>query len=476
MKNLGKILFTLLLLQTAIYADVIASVDYNKVTIGETVTYSIKSTNANIDRPLIDTICSTNVIATSSQTNIEMVNGGYTRTKIFNYKFMPRKSCTIQPISLSIDGKIQKTDAIEITVVPATQDKNADFVIELQSNTTDVFVGQPFVVDMLVKQKHNARALDSKFIAPKMNGFWVSGEPQQSKYDDGTFMITKLSYKISAQHAGSLNITPAQLAVAKRSNVRDSWGSFMQDVTWKSYFSNSLKIKAKAIPQGAKFIGNFSISANVDKTEVNPNEAINVTIQVHGDGNLEDIETFKPSIQDVSVFDEKPVVKGDEFTQKIALVGDNDFLVPAFRLTFYNPKTKKKETIQTQEIKITVHGTKPKQALEIQRGTEIPTPAQQKSVVSTQKEFILWQAIVIFISGIFFGVLLMFFKPWQMMKREKSFDIKDEKKLLIKLLPYKEDAEVQIITDILEHNIYSKTKQEVDKKLLKAVLKRYDIL
>ena len=467
MKNLGKIILVLFAFEQFVHAGVVASVDFNKVTVGETVTYSIKSTNATIDRPQIDTICDTNVIATASQTNIEAINGNYTRTKIFTYQFMPRKTCIIQSYSFRIDGKTEKTEPIKVEVLPAKKDVHADFVIDLLSKKKDVFVGEPFTVEMLIKQKHNARALDSKFVAPQMNGFWVSGQPQQSKYDDGTFVVTKLTYRVSAQHAGDLEITPAQLAVAKRSNIRDSWGSFMQDVVWKSYYSNSLKIHAKAIPQGAKYIGNFTISAQVDKQEVNPNEAVNVTIKIKGNGNLEDIEKFQPYIQDVSVFDEKPTINANEFSEKIALVGDNDFEVPAFSLTFYNPKTKKKETIQTQAIHIKVHGGKPKQALTIQR---------TQAVLSSETEaFALWKIVLIFVSGVLFGALIVGLKPWKKFKREKALDIKDEKKLLIKLLPFKEDEDVKMITDILEHNIYSQEKKVIDKKLLKEVLQRYEI-
>jgi len=475
MKNLGKIVIALLILQSAIYAGVVASVDYKKVTVGETVTFSIKSTNANIDRPIINTLCDTNVIATSSQTNIEMINGNYTRTKIFNYEFMPRKTCMIQAISFNLDGKLQKTKPIQVEVVAATKDVNADFVIDLVSKKREVFVGEPFSVSMLVKQKHNAQALDSKFIAPKMNGFWVSGEPKQEKYDDGTFVITKLTYKISAQHAGELNITPAQLAVAKRSNTRDSWGAFMQDVKWKSYFSNGLKIHAKPIPQGAKFIGDFTISAKVDKKELNANEAVNVTIEVRGKGNLEDIDAFKPYIKDVSVFDEKPIVNAGLFSEKIALVGDADFVVPAFSLKFYNPNTKKLETIKTQEIKIKVNGSKPKKALNIQRDETEQVSSPKDTIVIHDKNLATWQIILVFALGGLLGAFVMFIKPWEKLKREKSFDIKDEKKLLIKLMPFKDDKDVQRIVDILEHNIYSKEKKEIDKKLLKEIMKRYDI-
>jgi hypothetical protein len=379
-------------------------------------------------------------------------------------------------LDLIVDGKRQTTNAVKVEVKPATQDVNADFVIELSADKKEVYIGEPFTMSMLIKQKHTAQALDSKFVAPAMKGFWKSGEPKQEKYDDGAFTITKLTYKLSAQREGKLKITPAQLAVASRKHTRDMWGSFMQAVKWKSYFSNELNIDAKPIPEGAKFIGNFSINASVDKKEINPNEAVNVTIEVIGEGNLEDIKKFKPYIKAVSVFDEKPVVLGNKFQEKLALVGDNDFVIPAFSLTFYNLKTKKKETISTQEIAIKVNGAKPHEALKIKKSDvsdKVETPQPVK--VLTAKALSAIEIILIFIIGLVVGIFLMLAKPWAAFKREKSLDIKDEKKLLIKLMPFCEDGEVQEIVDKLEHNIYAKDKKIVDKKSLKEIIKRYDI-
>ena len=477
MKNLGKMLLLSILIPNAIYAGVVASVDYNSVSAGETVTYSLQVTGSDFQRPMLDTICDSNIISSASQTNIEMINGKYNKTKILSYKFMPRKSCEIKPLDVIVDGKRETTNAVKVEVKPASQDVNADFVIELKTDKKEVFVGQPFTMTMLIKQKHTAQALDSKFIAPNMKGFWKSGEPKQEKYDDGAFTITKLTYKLSAQREGKLKIAPAQLAVASRKHTRDMWGSFMQDVKWKSYFSNELNIDAKPIPEGAKFIGDFSINASIDKREINPNEAVNVTIEVKGEGNLEDITKFKPYIKGVSVFDEKPVVLGNKFQEKLALVGDNDFVVPAFSLTFYNPKTKKKETISTQEIAIKVNGAKPQEALKIKRDktAESVVKETQPVKVVTAKALSTMQVVVIFIIGLVVGIIIMLSKPWSAFKREKSLNIKDEKKLLIKLMPYSEDKEVQQIIDILEHNIYAKDKKIVDKKLLKEVLKQYDI-
>ena len=476
MKNLGKILSFILIVPNILFAEVTASLDFSRISMGETVTYSITTSGKNIQRPMLSSICGTSVTSTSSRTSIEMINGDYERTKVLSYQFMPKQSCEIPSIKLIVDGKEEFTKPLKVEVQPASQDKNADFIIDLQTDKKELYVGEPFNLVMLIKQKHAAQALDSKFMAPKMQGFWKSGEPKQEKYDDGTFIVTKLTYKLSAQRDGDLKITSAQLAVATRSNKRDMWGSFMQELKWKSYFSNELIFHVKPIPHNAKFIGDFSISARIDKKEVNANEAVNVTIEVNGRGNLEDITKFKPYIQNVSVFDEKPVVHNDKFIEKIALVGDSDFVIPSFTLEFFNPKTQKIEKVSTKEIAIKVNGATPTHELKIKRDNSVSSPKEVIKEVVVHKQTSPIILAIIFIGGLIIGVGVMIAKPWKYMSREKSLDIKDEKKLLIKLMPFSEDKDVKNIIDILEHNIYSKDKKELDKKLLKEIIKKYSII
>jgi len=144
---------------------------------------------------------------------------------------------------------------------------------------------------------------------------------------------------LAAQRDGNLTVTPAQLKIASRINTRDMWGSFSPNLKWRSYFSNELAVAAKPLPNGATIIGDFKITAVADKTEINQNEAVNVTLEVLGSGNLEDIQSFKPYVQNVNVFDEKIVVNKDKLTQKLVFVSDSDFTIPPFELAFFNTKT-----------------------------------------------------------------------------------------------------------------------------------------
>lgn len=471
MKNLGKIIIFLLLIPHAVFGAVSASVDSHTVVLGDTVTLSLNISGSDVQRPNIQTLCDSDVTSSGSQTNIQMINGSYQKSFTLTYQFMPTKSCKIEPIELKIDGKAEKTEPINITVKPADTSRDAEFMLSLASDKKEVLVGEPFDITLLFKQKNGAGAVDSNFVPPSLKGFWVKNESKPQRYQEGDYTVTKVVYRVAAQRTGKLSVGKAQMKIATRVNSRDMFGSFMPQVKWRSYFSNELNFDVKPLPGGVDLIGTFTINAKADKTEINANEAVNVTIEVEGDGNLEDIKSFKPYIDGVNVFDEKIVLNGSKLTQKLAFVADTDFVIPPFTLKSYDPKTKEIKTASTKEIKIRVKNSNPKAKLTIKRDESMNSVKAKTS----QKEFSPYWSVLGFFIGLVFGILIMLLKPWKYFEKKKTFSIKDTRVLLVKLLPYKNDEEVQKIVDILEKNIYSDEKVELDKKALKEIIKKYNI-
>jgi len=480
MKNLGrKMVILLSLFATALYANIVAEVSPKVLYKGDEATYMLTITGDKVQKPLISTLCGTNVTGTRSQTSIQMINMDYKKSYILSYTFVPQKSCVIPPVSFEVDGKKETSNAVRVTVKKPTQNKNANFVLTLKPSKEELFVGEPFSLELVLRQRKSAQAVDSKFVAPDFKGFWVKGKPTTSRAEDSEFVYTKALYKLAPQREGNLTIEPAQIKIARRANSRDSWGMLLPEVKWRTYFSNEVNIHAKPLPHNAKLVGNFTIHAHADKLSIHPNEAVNVTVEVDGDGNLEDIGSFKPYIDGVNVFDEKIEIHGNKLTQKLAFVSDKDFTIPPFSIAFYNLKTKRVEKISTQPIHIKVSGSNAKKSEELHMKKAEPTSetvsnAAQNSA-SSGGVSIFW-TLLTFVLGAAFGIALMLIKPAELFKKEKKLNLKDEKLLLVKLLPFKEkDAEVQKIVDILEGNIYSSKKEKIDKKLLKEILKKYDI-
>lgn len=477
MKNLGKLLTILILLTTTVFATVTAKVEPRNIYEGESATYVLTVTGGKIKKPQINDICGNDITASSSQTSIESINGSYKKSYTLSYQFTPKKECTIPAVKLEIDSKIETSNSVNVVLKPRGQDFKADFILSFSTPKHELYIGEPFDLTLLLKQRKGAEAVDSKFIAPVFKGFWMKSEDAAKRVNEGDFIVTKVVYHLAAQREGTLHIEPASLKIAQRTGV-NNWGTFMPQVKWRTYYSNSLDIVAKPLPNNAKIVGDLTLNASVDKKVVNPNEPVKVNVTVSGKGNLEDIENFKPYVKDVNIFDEKIVVKNDLLMQKLVFVSDRDFIIPAFTLVYFDVKSGKVKKLTTKAIAIKVNGNVPKDKLEIKREKPVVVRAPEEehttSKVVVENNYVFF--IVSFACGVIIGVLLMIFLQRKASPKSKKVDIKDEKILLIKLLPFKDiDIDVFKIVEILEENIYSKTKQPIDKRLLKEILNKYDI-
>jgi hypothetical protein len=387
---------------------------------------------------------------------------------------MPTKDCTIAPIDVNVDSKTIKTNAIDIKVKPYKASKDDDFILTYTSDKKEVYIGEPFSLTLLLKQRKDAQALDSKFEAPKFKGFWIKNETKPKRYQDATHNITKVIYTMAAQRAGKQQITPAKLQIATRSNMQNSWGSWTNSVKWKSYFSNKLMIKVKDLPQNLQIVGDFTLDIALNKKTLNANEALNITLTLKGDGNLEDVKSFKPDIDGVSVFAEKIEIKGNTLTQKLAFVGDKDFKIPSFKLKYFDLKTKSIKILSTKAVDIKVNAPKIDKLVIKKDQTQNKKNGIENKVI-VQDGISSLNALFIFMAGIFMGITLFYFKDLKFLQKEQKISLKDPKKLLVKLMPHKEDEEVKKIIDTLEANLYAGKNQEVDKKLVKKCIQRYGI-
>ena len=145
MKNLGnKLIIISIFLSSTINAEVIAAVSPKVVYRGEEATYTLTVDGNKIQKPMISTLCGTNITGTSSQTSIQMINSNYKKSYILGYTFVPQKSCVIAPISVNVDGKNVKSNAVNVVVKKPTQTKNANFTLSLKASKNNLYVGEPF--------------------------------------------------------------------------------------------------------------------------------------------------------------------------------------------------------------------------------------------------------------------------------------------------------------------------------------------
>jgi hypothetical protein len=481
MKNLGNILIILVLAASSLMGAISASVDETRVQMGDTVTLTLKASGQDVEKPSITELCGAQITSTSQGTSMRSVNGRFTKEYLFAYTFTPAQDCRIDPVVLKIDGKEERTEPIDIRVVPMTITKDSPFILEMNATKRKVYVGEPLKLVVTFKQRRDTKPVDSKFAPPEVKNFWIKEEAQSRRFEEGENTVTRLTYIIAAQKPGSLAIDPAKIQIATRTASRDVWGQWLPKLKWRTYFSNPLEVEVVPLPEGVSLVGDFTIEATADKEEIDANEAVNVTITVSGSGNFEDIGSLKPEIGGVAVFDEEPKIDGyvedgkyrGFWKQKLAYVAERSFTVPVMTLRYFDPETGRIETTTTEPIEIRVRGAKPqaKEPLVIARPEAKPKDGGRVAPFTPGSWEVPFGAGVL--AGLLGGVLLMRLpRGGRSGASGGKLDINDQKAVLMQLLPHRSDPEVAEMVAILEGNLYGGSYHAVDKKQLKALLKR----
>ncbi|MBR4918655.1 MAG: protein BatD [Bacteroidales bacterium] len=289
-----------------------------------------------------------------SSTSISMANGKVDQKTTYTYTYYlighKEGEFTIPGITISIDGRVVKSNYVVVKVVkapkvaqqeePAPNDSwfNWDFQVPewpFGSNTQpqqkqdkvqvddkigkdDIFVkattsqleayqGEAVVLThkLYVKQEFKRYAIERANFAAT-NDMWLEPLDLANRVEESTETVNGKTYSVFVikqtavypTKTGKLTIPKLTLVlrISVPATVKDPfWGSIRttrrKDVT---VTSNELTLKVKALPgvrsnDKTEVVGNFTISSNMNKTETYVNEPVTLVVTVSGTGNLHHI-------------------------------------------------------------------------------------------------------------------------------------------------------------------------------------------
>jgi hypothetical protein len=486
------ILGSFLLLPLFIFANVNFTLSSNKVAKGERVSFSIEATGNSITFPQIEKIGPYPVYITADRDEIVYSNNSITTKKVREYSFKPEKNITIPELKIVVDGKEYRTKPAKIIVDKQAGAKIHEPVkLEIISNKKELFVGEPVVVTIKLIVNANSKIAKAQLEQPEFPNFWIKWLNNGTQRQVGNTIIQEYKLLAFPQKSGKLTIGPVRAQVAKAQKIGRGFGfdddffnDFFQTFNWSSIKSNSLTLDVKPLPNNLELYGDFSISASVDKTKVQANKPVNLTIKVKGFGNIDDIKKFELNIPEAVVYSDEPKIKsyiqngkyGGEFSQKVAIVADRNYTIPSITLEYFSAKEQKVKTIQTKPIAIEVIGgnkAAPAQIITSTPSQAIATPLKEKVVIKEKLAPLnyLWLVLSFLAGG---AVVFSFFAFKNRKKEKKELEItkaikkaKDDKELFKVLLPYqKEHPFIAKVLEKLEANIYKNAKNSINKKEL----------
>lgn len=392
------------------------------------LTFTVNAEGSNFMSPEITNFDILNGPMVSSGQNIMNINGKleYSSSMSFTFILEANKAgtFTIPQALITVKGKRYMSNTVSITVLSQGQrstqqgqgnnqlqgressavkdDIGKDIFIKAVVDKSNPYQGELITVTFKLYTPTNRLQVDAAEKAPSYPGFWaqdlMKDATQYSQYTETyngrKYIVAELrKAALYPQKSGSLVIDPLiqnviyQIKVKSKSPFADDpffgndpffknmmddsfFGNEYQNVK-KTLHSNTLTINVKPLPAANKplfftgAVGQFSMKAQVDRTEVNTNDGITLRVSVSGTGNLNLIE--KPAINfpsDFEVYDPKII---DNFTNKGGTTGTRTFeylIIPRASGTFtldpiqfayFNPALHDYKIMQSEKFRLNVN-------------------------------------------------------------------------------------------------------------------------
>jgi len=350
------------------------------------LTYTINAEASNFMSPEITNFDVLNGPMVSSGQNIMNINGKLEYSSSMSYTFILEANkigtFTIPQALISVKNKRYMSNSLTVTVLnqsqkpaqqapnnnqsqgktqaPLKDDIGDDVFLRAVIDKTNPYQGELTTITFKLYTPTNRLQIDQPNKIPSYPGFWAQDllkdatqYPQYTEmYNGKKYIVAELrKAALYPQKSGALTIEPLvqdviyQVKVKTKSPLADDpffgndpffknlmddsfFGSEYQNVK-KTLRSNPVTVNVKPLPSANRpldfsgAVGQFSMNARVDRSEVTANDGITLKVSISGTGNLNLIE--KPTINfppDFEVYEPKII---DNFNNKGGTSGSRTF-------------------------------------------------------------------------------------------------------------------------------------------------------
>jgi hypothetical protein len=380
---------------------------------GERIVLTVEISGDNfrsIELPKLPTLSGLQYMSVSPNTSqsFSIINGVTSRKYSYSYylQTLDVGDFTVSPIIVVIDGKEYSTNPVNIKVLDRnsaasreTAESMRDIFLRIEVSDRNPYVNQQILANVVLFFKQSTEVLSYQPNPSwKAEGFWKEDldDGQEARTEsvviDGVRYrkATLMQYALFPSKSGRLTISPYQVAF----NVRvppsanqpfAGWGGFGSSQRTIDLSSEAVTVTVRDLPSGAVgtslgAVGQFEIRRRISKTDVLVGEAIELTTDISGVGNIalvsrpnysfpEGFEVYEPETQS-NINRSGSRVNGNKLVKDVFIPRRaGEFVIPELTVSWYNDRTNSWQS--TRLAAITIRAERDPNAVNIASQTSI---------------------------------------------------------------------------------------------------------
>ena len=349
---------------------------------------------------------------TSRQSSYQMINGHTSGSSSITFTYtlnaVSNGIYTIPAARVRINGKTVLSKIAKIKVIGSTRSGSKasrmnqynddgsssqaqssstnitgnDLFIRVSANKRRVYEQEPVLLTYKVYTQVELTQLEGKM--PDLTGFHTQEIPlpQQKSFHLERVngkpykVVTWSQYVMFPQVTGELSIPSITFkgTVVRQNRSVDPFEAFFNGGSGyvevkKNIEAPGLTIQVDALPKKpvnfSGGVGNFNITASLNKLEVKAGEPLSLRVVVSGKGNLKlikqpeinlpkDFDKYDPKIKDNTKLTSSGVEGNKEYTFLVVPRNQGTFTIPSIEFTYYDTSLNSYKTVKTQVFSVTV--------------------------------------------------------------------------------------------------------------------------
>ena len=342
----------------------------------------------------------------NQSTSMQIINGAISASITYSFYIQARNlgKYTIGSAKILYQDKELKSEPIQIEVVAGSSKPKQNAVSDDNISEKDiaenlfiraivdkrsVYKGEQLTVTYKLYTRLDIASQMSVSKLPSYQGFWAEELDTPPNITFTTEVIDGKQYRVGLikkaalfpSQTGQLSLTPFELKVPIFVKKKRGSGNIFDDFFDDPFFGRretydysaksntvsitSLELPTKDVPQGfSGAVGEFKLSAKVDKEQIKANEPITLQIEITGTGNLQLVdvpevklplgfEKYEPKVSvQINRSNKISGKKTIEYLLVPRIVGKMD--IPSIEFSYFNPNSKSYVALKTNTFPIEV--------------------------------------------------------------------------------------------------------------------------
>ena len=396
-----------------------ASVDRTRIAPGESLQLkvSVFGDDGSVD---VSSIEDFEIISRGSATNINMINGRFSRENTYTYVLMPLREgeLTIPQLPVESGGTLVWTRPIPVTVTSRSESNRAEdrqVFVEARISNEAPFEGEQIVYAFRVYQR--VQIANAKFQEPAFSGFAaerIEGQRTFKTVVGGReYHVIELNFILLPLNSGSHRIEPAILncnvvhAAPRRGSLSaDPFLGFGRGrFEPRRFTTEPVAVIVQPLPPYERddrfsgLVGTFAIESRIETRELQVGDSATLSILVQGTGNVMDADepvvpvpdafkVYKDAPEETVRLEPTGYTGRKVFRMALVPVKAGEYRIDPVQLVYFDVSRKAYVDISTGPLQLTVRPAEEKERLTVVSTGPLADPARKDRVVFTGRDIL----------------------------------------------------------------------------------------